>query len=93
MPNHGLRVSFIPSRQKKLNGGDIMEGINTGELLKKPYLNEVETAAITGRALSTLRNERFLRRGLPYLKIGKRSIRYKTADILVFMEERRISFE
>jgi hypothetical protein len=70
-----------------------MEGINTGELLKKPYLNEVETAAITGRALSTLRNERFLRRGLPYLKIGKRSIRYKTADILVFMEKRRISFE
>ena len=63
------------------------------ELLKKPYLNEVEVAAITGRAVSTLRNERHLRRGLPYLKIGKRSIRYKTVDIIATMESRRISFD
>ena len=67
--------------------------INIGELLKKPYLNEMEVAAVTGRAVSTLRNERHLRRGLPYLKIGKRSIRYKTADTLSFMEARRITFE
>lgn len=67
--------------------------INIGELLKKPYLNEFETAAVTGRAVSTLRNERHLRRGLPYLKIGKRSIRYKTADVTKTMEARRISFE
>jgi hypothetical protein len=67
--------------------------INVGELLKKPYLNEMEVAAVTGRAVSTLRNERHLRRGLPYLKIGKRSIRYKTADTLAFMEGRRISFD
>ncbi|MFH1077469.1 MAG: hypothetical protein V1753_11685, partial [Pseudomonadota bacterium] len=60
--------------------------INVGELLKKPYLNEIEVAAITGRAVSTLRNERHLRRGLPYLKIGKRSIRYLTADIVADME-------
>lgn len=63
------------------------------ELLKRPYLNEVETAAVTSRAVSTLRNERHLRRGLPYLKIGKRSIRYKTADVIVTMEARRISFD
>jgi hypothetical protein len=67
--------------------------INIGELLKKPYQNEFETAAVTGKAVSTLRNERHLRRGLPYLKIGKRSIRYKTADVLAYMEARRISFD
>jgi hypothetical protein len=79
---------------------DIMEttdGTNTGanisELLRKPYLNEMEVAAVTGRAVSTLRNERHLRRGLPYLRIGKRSIRYKTADVIATMEARRISFD
>ena len=66
---------------------------SVSELLKKPYLNEVETAVITRRAVSTLRNDRFLRRGLPYLKIGKRSIRYKTTDVITTMEARRISFE
>lgn len=66
--------------------------INITEVLKKPYLNEFETAAVTGRAVSTLRNERHLRRGLPYLKIGKRSIRYKTADVTTTMEACRISF-
>lgn len=69
-----------------------MEGTNTGELLKKPYLNEVEAAAVTGRAVSTLRNDRHLRRGIPYLVVGRRSIRYLTEDIRSFMEMRRITF-
>jgi len=68
-----------------------MENLN--ELLKKPYLIEVEVAAITRLAVSTLRNDRFLRRGIPYVKIGKRSIRYKTADVIATMEAHRISFD
>ena len=63
------------------------------ELLEKTYLNEKEVAAITGRAISTLRNERFMRKGLPYLKVGGRSIRYKSEDVISFMEGRRISFD
>ncbi len=70
-----------------------MKGTNIGELLKKPYLKEEEVAAITGRAVSTLRNERHLRRGLPYLKIGKRSIRYMTVDVISTMEAWRICFD
>lgn len=62
------------------------------ELLEKPYLSEKDVAAITGRAVSTLRNERFTRKGLPYLKIGGRSIRYKTEDVVAYMEGRRITF-
>ncbi len=63
------------------------------ELLEKPYLNEKEVAAVTGRALSTLRNDRFMRRGLPYLKIGSRSVRYCSQDVISYMEGRRISFD
>lgn len=70
-----------------------MEGTNIDQLLKKPYLNEMEAAAVTGRAVSTLRNERHLRRGLPYLKVSKRTIRYKLQDVLTFMEKRRITFD
>lgn len=67
--------------------------MNTVELLKKSYLNEKEAAAIMCKAVSTLRNDRHLRRGLPYLKIGKRSIRYKTEDVIATMEARRVSFD
>ena len=62
------------------------------ELVKKPYLNEKEVATITGKALSTLRNDRHCRRGIPYLKVGKRSVRYKNEDVINSMEERRITF-
>jgi hypothetical protein len=62
------------------------------ELIKKPFLNEFEVSAITGRAVSTLRNDRHLRRGLPYLKVSARSIRYRTPDVMNFMEARPISF-
>ena len=64
--------------------------MNLGE---KTYLNEKEVAAITGRAVSTLRNERFMRRGLPYLKIGGRSIRYRSQDVIAYMESRLITFD
>lgn len=69
------------------------EVASANELLKKPFLNEFEVSAITGRAVSTLRNDRHLRRGLPYLKISKRSIRYRTPDVMNFMEARPITFD
>lgn len=67
--------------------------MSENQMLEKPYLNEKEVSAITGRAISTLRNERFMRKGLPYLKVGGRSIRYKTEDVVSFMEGRRITFD
>jgi hypothetical protein len=53
------------------------------------YLTEVQVAEIMSRALSTLRNDRFNRRGLPYIKVG-RSVRYSLNDVIQFMESRRI---
>ncbi|MGO8716422.1 MAG: helix-turn-helix transcriptional regulator [Smithella sp.] len=67
--------------------------MSESENFEKKYLNEKEVAAITGRALSTLRNERFMRRGLPYLKIGGRSIRYRSQDVIAYMESRLITFD
>ena len=56
------------------------------------YLTEKETAELTRKTLSTLRNDRHLRRGLPYVKDGK-SIRYSLSDVISYMEGRKIIFE
>jgi predicted DNA-binding transcriptional regulator AlpA len=56
------------------------------------YLNEKQVNEITGRALSSLRNDRFNRKGIPYSKIG-RSVRYSEADVISFMEQRKIHTE
>ena len=56
------------------------------------YLTEKEVAEITRRALSTLRNDRHLGKGIPYVKIG-RSVRYLFKDVIEFMESRRIATE
>ncbi len=53
------------------------------------YISEKEVSEITSRALSTLRNERFLGKGIPYSKIGK-SVRYRLDDVIEYMEARRI---
>jgi len=53
------------------------------------YLTEKQVSKITGRALSTLRNERSKGKGIPYLKIG-RSVRYNFEDVVEFMERHRI---
>ncbi len=63
------------------------------QLIQKPFLNEFEVSALTGRAVATLRNDRHLRRGLPYLKVGQKSIRYRTADVMHFMESTPIYFD
>jgi hypothetical protein len=56
------------------------------------WLTEQDVARITKRALSTLRNERHLGRGIPYCKIGK-SIRYASDDVDSFMNGHRIETE
>lgn len=53
------------------------------------YLTEREVSQITRRALSTLRNERAAGRGIPYCKVG-RSVRYSLADVIRYMEERKV---
>jgi hypothetical protein len=53
------------------------------------YCTEKEVSQITGRALSTLRNERCAGKGIPYSKVG-RSVRYLLADVYAHMESCKI---
>lgn len=59
-------------------------------MAEKRWIDERAVSEMTGRALPTLRNDRFLGRGLPYTKMGK-SVRYSIDDIVAYMEARRIS--
>jgi len=56
------------------------------------YLTEREVSEIIRKALSTLRNDRHQRRGLPYYKDGK-SVRYNLNDVIQYMEVRKITFK
>ncbi len=56
------------------------------------YVDEREVSRITGRALPTLRNDRFNKRGISFCKIGL-SVRYKLDDVYEFMESRKIDTE
>ena len=56
------------------------------------YLNEKQVKDITGRALSSLRNDRNKRQGIPYVKVG-RSVRYNQEDVISFMENCKINTE
>ena len=54
------------------------------------YIDEREVARITGRAVQSLRNDRFVGKGFPYVKVG-RSVRYNLAEVLEWMERHRVT--
>jgi len=56
------------------------------------YLSEKEVGKLTGFSLSKLQQDRFSRRGCPYLKIG-RIVRYKLEDVVEFMDKHRVGSE
>jgi len=55
-------------------------------------VNETAAAEILNRAVQTLRNDRHLRQGPPYVKMG-RSVRYRVGDLLEYLERHRIDPE
>ena len=55
-------------------------------------VNEHGAAEILKRGLQTLRNDRHLRKGPPYIKMG-RSVRYRMCDLLYYIEKHRIDPE
>lgn len=52
-------------------------------------VDEYEASKMIGRAVQSLRNDRHLGRGIPYLKLG-RSVRYLLADIHAHLQSNRI---
>ncbi len=59
----------------------------------KQYLNEKEVSRITGLSIQTLRNQRYLHRGIPYIKLSGRCVRYDLEDVLSHMQDHRVSFD
>ena len=56
-------------------------------------LNEKETAKVLRKAVQTLRNDRHLGQGCPYVKMGRRSVRYLVSDIEDYLMQNLIDSE
>jgi Helix-turn-helix domain len=56
----------------------------------QPLVDERETARLLKRKLQTLRNDRSMKRGLPYIKVG-RSVRYSVEDIENYLQAHRVN--
>ncbi|MDD3580567.1 MAG: helix-turn-helix domain-containing protein [Desulfobacca sp.] len=57
--------------------------------MKKKYLKESEVSEMTNRSVATLRNDRYFRRGIPFIKVG-RSVRYDLEEIIAWMEAHKV---
>ena len=56
---------------------------------QKRYMNEKEVALLTGFSISKLRNDRWLGRGFPFIKI-LRAVRYDYDTIIKYMNQHTI---
>lgn len=55
-------------------------------------VDEHEAAKLLAKSVQTLRNDRFLKKGCPYLKLG-RSVRYLISDLNNYLIQNRIDPE
>ena len=60
--------------------------------MEDEFLTEQQVSEMTKIALSTLRNHRSRKLGMPYHKVG-RSIRYSARDVKQYMDRGRIETE
>jgi hypothetical protein len=58
----------------------------------QPLVDEQEAAKLLKRGVQSLRNDRSMRRGLPYIKVG-RSVRYSLEDIQEYLKAHRVKPE
>ena len=52
-------------------------------------VTELKVSELTGMSLATLRNHRWLGKGIPYIKIG-RSVRYFESDVQDFLNQLKV---
>jgi len=61
------------------------------EKTQQPELwDEKRTAAFCGCSVSTLQKDRHFSRGLPYVKLGGRLVRYMSVDVIDYCRMHRI---
>ena len=56
------------------------------------YINEKKVAEMLDGSVQALRNDRHLKRGLPYIKKG-RMVRYSLVDVIRYMEQHKVETE
>lgn len=54
------------------------------------WQTEKEVSKMTGISVSTLQKQRFFGRGIPYCKVGAKSVRYNLQDVVDYMEAQKI---
>ena len=64
---------------------------NTKEYRLHQHLNEYQVADRLGISVKTLRKMRHERRGVPYIKIGRRVL-YSEIDVALWSDENKVSF-
>lgn len=74
-----MQAGKIPSRKAEIE-------------IPEKYLRDAEVAEMIGRSVFTLRNDRHLGKGLPYIKIS-RQIRYPLNGVVAFLRSRTIEPE
>jgi phage terminase Nu1 subunit (DNA packaging protein) len=62
-----------------------MATANTTDLELESLLNEQEYARITKRSLASVRRDRLVRQGCPYVKLGA-LVRYRPSDVRAYLE-------
>ena len=87
-----VKVKGNLNRLIERHGNDSKDNSCILEETPLKYINEKEVSDITGISLATLRNDRFLNKGISYIKLGK-SVRYNLKDVIDYMERHRIEFE
>jgi hypothetical protein len=68
-----------------MNSSKLCERESVANLPLEPLLDEYECARITGRSVASLRRDRLLRRGCPYVKLSA-LVRYRPSDVRAFIE-------
>ena len=69
-------------------GSSLMDPLSSGV----QAVDERKAAAIMSKSVQSLRNERFIGKGCPYLKLG-RSVRYLVSDIQDYLTRNRVDPE
>jgi len=57
--------------------------------IQQQYFTVKQVSQLIGKAVDTLNNERSLRRGIPFIKIGGKVV-YSLKDIEAYMQRNRI---
>jgi hypothetical protein len=63
------------------------------EKIQSDLLTTKETSELLRRSEAALSRDRLLKTGLPFVRVGKRSVRYSRQDIDRYVQERRVLVE